>query len=85
VLVFFCTLIFSRTIGAWSIPLGWILGFVFHVTHRKGMRLMDPIQEIDSGISLNQISRTIEINLLQMLGEKNIPLPIEPIDDEYIL
>jgi putative membrane protein len=46
---------------------------------------MDPFKEIDSGIPLNQIARTIEINLLQMLGETNIPSPIMPIDDEYIL
>lgn len=85
VLVFFCTIIFSRTIGGWSIPLGWILGFVFHVTHQNGMTLMNPFEEIPASIPLSQISRTIEINLLQMLGEKNIPAPIEPIDEEYIL
>jgi putative membrane protein len=46
---------------------------------------MDPFDEISTGIPLNQIARTIEINLLQMLGEKEIPPPVQPYNNEYIL
>jgi ion channel-forming bestrophin family protein len=49
------------------------------------MQLMHPFGEIIAGISLNQIERTIEINLLQMLGEKEIPAPVQPVDNAYIL
>jgi putative membrane protein len=83
--VIFLTLILADTVGGWSILIGWIIGFIFHVTHQNGMGLMDPFDEISTGIPLNQISRTIEINLLQMLGEKETPPPVQPINQEYYL
>lgn len=85
VLVVFSTLILVDLIGIWSIIISWIIGFVFHVTHQNGMGLMDPFDEIATGIPLNQISRTIEINLLQMLGDNVIPEQIQPVNNEYIL
>ncbi|RYZ34053.1 MAG: hypothetical protein EOP49_35000 [Sphingobacteriales bacterium] len=38
-----------------------------------------------SGLPLNNIARTIEINLLQMINEENVPEPVKPINEEYIL
>lgn len=66
----FITIILADNVGAWSIILGWIVGFVFHVSHQNGMALMEPFQEVPSGMPLNQIARVIEINLLQMLGRR---------------
>ncbi len=77
----FCT----QTVGAWSIVLGWLIGFVFHATHIIGLSLLNPFDPIPSGIPLNQITRTIEINLLEMMGESNIPSPVQPIDHEYVM
>lgn len=85
VFVIFITLTLSDAVGGWSILIGWIIGFIFHVTHQNGMGLMDPFDEISTGIPLNQIARTIEINLLQMLGEQQIPPPVKPVNDEYFL
>jgi putative membrane protein len=36
-------------------------------------------------IPLDSISRTIEINLLEMLGHDNVPSPVEPIDGLFLL
>jgi putative membrane protein len=85
VLVAVVTLTMADTIGPWSILLGWVIGFVFQVTHQNGMVLMDPFDELPTGIPLNQISRTIEINLLEMLDEKQIPEPVKPVNNEYVL
>lgn len=85
VLTIFITLILSDAIGLWSILIGWIFGFIFHITHQNGMYLMNPFEEIATGIPLNQIARTIEINLLEMLGEENIPEPDKPVNNEYYL
>lgn len=79
VLVIFVTIILADSIGAWSILIGCIIGFVFHISHQNGMLLMEPFDKIETGIPLNQISRTIEINLLQMLKEEDIPEPVQPI------
>ena len=84
-LVIFTSLVLSDLIGVWSILIGWIIGFIFHVSHLNGMGLMNPFNDIPFRIPLNQIARTIEINLLQMLSQKEIPQPVQPINGEYIM
>lgn len=79
------TMVCSREIGLWSILMGSIVGSVFHITHFNGQTLMDPFSTLTTSMPLNQISRTIEINLLQMLGEKDIPAPVKPINNEYVM
>lgn len=84
-LVIFITINLADSIGGWSVLVGCIIGFVFHISHQNGMLLMEPFDKIPSGIPLNQISRTIEINLLQMMGEKEIPDVVQSIKGEFIL
>ena len=79
------TLVISQDMQYWSIFMGWLIGFVFVSTQINGMRLVNPFETNSSGLPLNHISRTIEINLLEMMGEENIPDPIKSINDEYIL
>ncbi|MCX2431823.1 MULTISPECIES: bestrophin family protein [unclassified Pedobacter] len=79
------TLVISQSAGPASIFLGWLIGFVFVSTQINGMSLVDPFENNSAGIPLNQITRTIEINLLQMLEETDIPDPIKPINEEYVL
>jgi putative membrane protein len=79
------TLVMSQYAGIWSIFLGWMVGFVYVSTQINGMSLIDPFENNSASIPLNQIARTIEINLLEMIGSENIPAPVKPINGEYIL
>lgn len=79
------TLVISQDAGPASIFLGWLIGFVFVSTQINGMSLVDPFENNSAGIPLNQITRTIEINLLQMMEENEIPEAIKPINEEYVL
>lgn len=79
------TLVISQDMGYWSIFMGWLIGFVFVSTQINGMRLVNPFETNSSSLPLNNISRTIEINLLEMIGETDIPEPVKPINQEYIL
>ncbi|WP_316802555.1 bestrophin family protein [Pedobacter nototheniae] len=79
------TLVISQSAGIFSIFLGWMIGFVFVSTQINGMSLVNPFENNSAGVPLNQITRTIEINLLQMLKEEDIPEPIKPINEEYVL
>ena len=79
------TLVISQSAGVYSIFLGWLIGFVFVSTQINGMSLVNPFENNSAGVPLNSITRTIEINLLQMLEEEQIPEPVKPINDEYIL
>ncbi|HEY9005292.1 bestrophin family protein [Ohtaekwangia sp.] len=83
--VILTTMSIAHAVGHWSILLGFMVGFVFHITHINGMNIMDPFQHNPAGIPVNSITRTIEINLLQALQEKDIPQPEAPIKGEYIL
>lgn len=79
------TLVISQDMGYWSIFMGWLIGFVFVSTQINGMRLVNPFDINSSGLPLNNIARTIEINLLQMINDTDVPEPVKPINDEYIL
>jgi len=79
------TLVISQYAGVYSIFLGWLIGFVFVSTQINGMSLVNPFENNSAGIPLNQITRTIEINLLQMMGEKDIPEAVKPINGEYVM
>ena len=80
------TLTTAQTIGPWSIFFGWVIGFVYHTTHINGLSIMNPFEMLPSSIPLSSITRTIEINLLESLGIKEVPSP-EPTyeNGEYIL
>jgi len=75
----------SLTVGYWAILFGWLLAVIFVLTYRAGQALMEPFGMDHSATAMSLITRTIEINLLEQLGEKDIPKPVEPIKDTYVL
>ncbi|RFS22562.1 hypothetical protein DVR12_12220 [Chitinophaga silvatica] len=80
------TFLMTDTIGAWSIPFGWMFGFVFHATHLNGTFLQDPFDFQPLSIPLDNIARNIEINTIQLLGEEPVPGPVKPrMDGLYIM
>lgn len=83
--VILSTLMMSESIDYWSILFGWAFGFVFHVTHMNGVSIMNPFEATQMAVPLDSISRTIEINLLEMLGHENVPSPVEPVDGLFLL
>lgn len=84
-LIFCVTIVSADMIGPWSILMGFIIGTVYIITHKIGLVLLNPFDELISGIPLNQITRTIEINLLETLGEKDIPEPEQSVNNKYIM
>lgn len=83
--IFAVTSAMNDSLGAWSILLGTFLGYVFLMIQNIGQVLLNPFDPIPTGIPLDQITRTIEINLLEMLGEQDVPPPVESVDGEYVL
>jgi len=66
----------------WFTPLGsTLVGFIFLALDKIGRDLEDPFDNTVHDIPLTSISRTIDINLRQMLGEKDLPQPVTPVDD----
>lgn len=83
--IYAVTMAIGSAIGVWAIVFGAITGYIFFTIQSLGQTLVNPFEKMPSALPLDQISRTIEINLLQMLGEKNVPEPVESINGEYIL
>ncbi|UCS95026.1 hypothetical protein KZP23_08460 [Echinicola marina] len=79
------TLSVAPTVGWRAIVFGTIIGYVFHTIHFIGKAIVDPFEPVPMGIPLDQITRTIEINLLELIHEEHIPAPVSPINDEYVM
>jgi len=56
------------------------VGCLFLALDKIGRDLETPFENRPHDISLTAISRTIEINLKQMIGEKEVPEPLAPVD-----
>jgi putative membrane protein len=62
-------------------PLGSALvGFMFLSLDKIGRNLESPFENSPYDISLTAITRTIEINLKQMIGEQEVPEPLAVVD-----
>jgi len=85
ILMISTTFVITSMVGVWSILYGTLIGFIFLATHAIGQTLLNPFEPVPTGIALDQITRTIEINLLETLGESEIPEPIVSVNNEYVM
>jgi putative membrane protein len=83
--VILITMAISGSVGPWSILFGWLIGFVFHISHLNGMTLMNPFENTVFSIPLDSLVRTIEIDMLQTLGETDTPKPVESVKGEFVM
>ncbi len=63
--------------GMWlAIPFGVLIGWVYVVMELIGDYSENPFEGLSNDVPMLSICRTIEIDLLQMLGETDIPHPV---------
>jgi len=67
-----------------EIPLLVTISSVFFLVEKSATHLQDPFSNRPSDTSVTAIARTIEINIKQLLGEQEIPKPIQP-ETFYVL
>lgn len=60
-----------------SVPIGVVIGWIYVAMELIGDYSENPFEGLQNDIPMLSICRTIEIDLLQMTGEKKIPKPIE--------
>ena len=64
----------------WFTPLGsTLVGFMFLALDKIGRDLEDPFDNTIYDVPLTSITRTIDINLRQLLGDSQLPSPEEPV------
>ena len=57
-----------------------VIALSFMVVEQLGAELKNPFENHDNDTPMTALCRTIEIDLRQQLGEKDIPPPLEPVD-----
>ena len=85
VLVLVFPVALSEQIGYAAIPSAYVMATIFYRIFLAGKGLLDPFEGEPTDTPMSSIVRTIEINLLQQLGEANIPPPVEPVDGRYLM
>jgi len=60
-----------------EIPLLLVISSAFFLLEKSATHLQDPFMNRPTDISMTTIARTIEINIKQLIGEKDIPKPLE--------
>jgi len=62
------------------VPLSLVIAGVFIIMERTGAANEDPFENKVTDVALNAICNTVERNLREMLGEKDLPPKSEPVD-----
>jgi putative membrane protein len=79
----FCLLLplgMVASLGLWTPAGSTLVGFVFLALDKIGRDLESPFENLHNDVPLTAIARTIEINLKQMIGEKEVPEPLAAVD-----
>ncbi len=64
-----------------TIPIAAIVGWIYVVMELIGDYSENPFEGLGTDIPMLSICRTIEIDLLKMMGETDLPEPIQAIND----
>lgn len=64
-----------------AVPLSVLIGWVFLVLEQIGESTENPFEGGANDVPITHMSRSIEIELREMLGETNLPASYEPIND----
>ncbi len=64
-----------------AVPFSVLISWVFSTMDIVGDNSEDPFENYVNDVPMSAICRTIEIDLLQMIGDKDIPPKLQPVDD----
>jgi putative membrane protein len=62
-----------------AIPFGTLLSWIFYTMEQIGDYSENPFEGLNNDVQMTSIVRTLEIDLLQMLDEPNVPNEIKPV------
>lgn len=75
----------SDAIGYWAIPSAYLGSMILTLVFQAGQMMLNPFEGKPMDTPISAITRTIEINMLEQLGEEDIPARLEPVDGLYLL
>lgn len=69
-----------ESLGWVTAPVAFVIAIVFWMIEAMGTAMQDPFENFVTDTPMRALSRTIEINLRQQLGETELPEKIQPED-----
>jgi putative membrane protein len=60
-----------------TVPASTVVAWVFHTMDKIGEASENPFEGGPNDVPITAMCRTIEIDLREMLGERDVPAPIE--------
>ncbi len=82
--LFILPLSLAGHLGYWSVPLSLLIGYAFIMLEYVGRYVEAPFENGVNDVPMDYIARTIEIDLLEMLGEEELPEPVKPVGMGYL-
>ena len=64
-----------------TIPVSTLIAWVFHSIEKIGESSENPFEGSANDIPITSLSRTIEIDLREMLREEKLPAPLTPVNN----
>ena len=61
-----------------TVPVSMIIAWIFHTMEKIGESSENPFEGSANDVPITALSRTIEIDLREMLREEKLPPPISP-------
>jgi putative membrane protein len=72
--------VFVGKSGWGTVAFAVLIGFIYFALDAIASGIENPFENSFNDTPMNAICRNIEINLLQMLGETDLPKPVEPVN-----
>lgn len=66
-------------LGVWCIPISIAISIVFNILEKTGSVTEKPFHNEQTGMPMKALCRTIEIDMLEQLGETDLPEAIKPL------
>ncbi|HYC84183.1 MAG TPA: bestrophin family ion channel [Chryseosolibacter sp.] len=66
--------------GWYTVPFTIVIGFIFFALDSIARGVENPFENTFNDTPMSSICRTIEINLKQMVGETELPAPVQPVN-----
>ena len=72
------SMVLVETAGIWEIPILIIIATPFFLLEKSAVLMQDPFRNRPTDTPVTTIARNIEINIKQLLHEKDVPQPLQP-------
>ena len=78
VFLFLLPISLAGHLGYWSLPFSLIIGCAYIMLEYVGRYIETPFENQVNDVPMDYLSRTVEIDLREMLGETELPPPVKP-------